>query len=388
MRNVFVLQLLLVILSSLSSAAYAQTNTTTVATLNDTSISVKDIGAKGDGVTDDTLAFVNWWNQVVSTGKPGYIPQGRYIITQGLFWNVEPAASAGVKIYGDGAKRSVLVINNYLGIGCPAQCNAFYSSFSDFGIQAYGVILGVDNIWGNGVDALNGYEFRNLDIEGAGSAIGAPAALWVNGVYSSNFSNVSVNYHGSGDALLLNKAAFNTFQGAFGQAHRGVHLTQIYSGDAVYGNVFLNLDLETDDYDVVIDSPNAATNTFVGGQYAWFNGAAIDAPAGVSNIFLNPNWAPSEGYPQSPLTKNTTGINIHAPRYGMTTPPLPKSGIGYVNSTGQTAMVTIYGGAVSEVCINATCLAPISGGSFLLPPGDTIGLQYTNTPGWLWMPVN
>jgi len=56
---------------------------TTVQTKLRESVSVKDFGAVGDGVTDDTAAI----QAALDTGKPTFIPHGKYKITSELTWS-------------------------------------------------------------------------------------------------------------------------------------------------------------------------------------------------------------------------------------------------------------------------------------------------------------
>lgn len=54
-------------------------------------VSVKDFGAKGDGVTDDTQAFLAAYNAKKQTGGKIYIPEGTYIaynipLDSGIYW--------------------------------------------------------------------------------------------------------------------------------------------------------------------------------------------------------------------------------------------------------------------------------------------------------------
>ena len=61
-------------------------------------ISVKDFGALGNGVADDTQAFQNFANSIGATGKRGYIPTGRYKLTKQVNF------TDNCLVYGDGWK--------------------------------------------------------------------------------------------------------------------------------------------------------------------------------------------------------------------------------------------------------------------------------------------
>ena len=64
----------------------------------DLPLNVKDYGAVGDGVADDTAALQNFITYIVLNGKRGYIPAGVYKITSALDFSSRPSWS----IYGDG----------------------------------------------------------------------------------------------------------------------------------------------------------------------------------------------------------------------------------------------------------------------------------------------
>ena len=66
--------------------------------LND-SVSVKDFGAVGDGVTDDTASFL----AVAATGKSFTVPGGQYRLTGGF------ALAAGQTMRGDGPAKTILI---------------------------------------------------------------------------------------------------------------------------------------------------------------------------------------------------------------------------------------------------------------------------------------
>ncbi|MET8765461.1 glycosyl hydrolase family 28-related protein [Streptomyces sp. NPDC004658] len=63
---------------------------------------VRDFGAKGDGVTDDTAAIQAAVNAAAVAGGTLYIPAGRYILTAALTW------ASGVNAIGAGPRASIL----------------------------------------------------------------------------------------------------------------------------------------------------------------------------------------------------------------------------------------------------------------------------------------
>lgn len=73
-------------------------------------VSVKDFGAKGDGVTDDTAAIQAAINACVNKGL--YFPSGTYKITSQLSV-ASPIFAAGetIRLYGDGPYNSVIAAN-------------------------------------------------------------------------------------------------------------------------------------------------------------------------------------------------------------------------------------------------------------------------------------
>lgn len=68
-------------------------------------ISVKDFGAKGDGITDDTVAIQLALTYLLTTGRGGklYFPAGTYLISSSI--NIYPKTF----IYGDGRETTVIL---------------------------------------------------------------------------------------------------------------------------------------------------------------------------------------------------------------------------------------------------------------------------------------
>lgn len=67
-------------------------------------LNVKTFGAKGDGITDDSLALQNAFNYSRSNGGKVYIPEGKYLHSKHLVIN-------GSYIYGDGSSSLLLATN-------------------------------------------------------------------------------------------------------------------------------------------------------------------------------------------------------------------------------------------------------------------------------------
>ena len=77
-----------------------------------TYISVKDFGAIGDGITDDTIAFQEAINNSSSNGVSLYVEPGRYLISDTL--NI---TNAGFTIFGANSRDSLLIASENFGNG-------------------------------------------------------------------------------------------------------------------------------------------------------------------------------------------------------------------------------------------------------------------------------
>lgn len=74
----------------------------------DGAVSVRDLGATGDGATDDTAEFQAAWTAAATAGRDLFVPAGDYLLTDALSGGI-------VTIRGEGAGRTRLIFQNMAG---------------------------------------------------------------------------------------------------------------------------------------------------------------------------------------------------------------------------------------------------------------------------------
>jgi hypothetical protein len=85
------------------TASFSGATTQTVQTKLEQYVSVKDFGAVGDGVTDDTAAFL-----AAMTAAPNiYVPEGTYCVDAGNSSGCLITSGTGYNVYGDGEKSII-----------------------------------------------------------------------------------------------------------------------------------------------------------------------------------------------------------------------------------------------------------------------------------------
>jgi hypothetical protein len=186
----------------------------------------KDFGAKGDGVTDDTVAIQNWLTAVGSHGGTGYAPSGTYAVNSAL---AQTVAGVSVNIRGGGVGNTtflftgstngfVLTLTRAAGVWggvrisdisivrqqtSPAQSNIGLSVIVDStqGVGYYGN-SGLSDVsivgsspgitgWYTGILLQNAtnFELRNVNIRGPNaSGAGADCGISIDGTSLSMFS--------------------------------------------------------------------------------------------------------------------------------------------------------------------------------------------------------
>jgi hypothetical protein len=65
-------------------------------------------------------------------------------------------------------------------------------------------------------------------------------------------------------------------------------------------------------------------------------------------------------------------------------PAVPASTVTTTNNSGQTAFVTVIGGTVTSINVNAVQVATGSNYTATVPAGQTIAVTYSGAPTWYW----
>lgn len=130
-------------------------------------------------------------------------------------------------------------------------------------------------------DPLNCARIEDLGVFNGKAGATDSVAIHLNYVVNSKFGTVRANCFANGQganygtALLLRQAAFNQFSStSFGNASYGICMKDGFT----YGNVFSANDTENVNNCIELQSENAISNIFLGGQYSLFNNYLINNP--------------------------------------------------------------------------------------------------------------
>lgn len=145
-------------------------------------VNVKDFGAIGDGVTDDTTAFLSALDMLLNTFETGYLycPSGTYKLTQQL---VIDKPFVGIK--GDGIQATDL---SFSGDGIQLSSNADFSLAVIEGLTISGPGPGVGASVGISMPNSNFYFLRDFYVASFDIGINASTAVL------SKFTDFSVNH--------------------------------------------------------------------------------------------------------------------------------------------------------------------------------------------------
>jgi len=161
-------------------------------------INVLDVGATGNGSTNDTAAIQAAFDSIASTGGALYFPKGTYLVPNGINFRQSAAESNNTYyIYGDGAKESIIITENAnisLDLGGRNRVCLYNFGIRDSGTTAKVAIARYRDttIGSDGGGSYHTYE--NLYIEGMFSF----GAIYSIGSEVNNHYNIQINQNGNG----------------------------------------------------------------------------------------------------------------------------------------------------------------------------------------------
>lgn len=236
--------------------------------------SVKDFGAKGDGVTDDTLAIQRAFNEADEI----FFPVGVYKVTNTLYFDGRksgyPYRFVGKSITFS-PRAKILLYANVDGIIFRGSGSTIQNMY----IEIYNNIINYDSTvltleaLDNHTNACESNLFDNLKIfQSWGVKKGTAIKMMATGVsyiYKNKFTNLEINhfYHGikatTNGSLGINS---NIFSGSIWASQQSMHL------NGASGNIF-NLTIQNTTTDP--NNPELA-NVYVNGEYNQFMGLIYD----------------------------------------------------------------------------------------------------------------
>jgi hypothetical protein len=229
-------------------------------------------------------------------------------------------------------------------------------------------------------------------------------------ITSSSFNNVFDSCYLSSSLSVYNYAYVNT--PLLNSSQKGIEIT-----GGSFGNMFTSNNVVSGGQGIYNDGPR---NTFSGNEITfgrvnstYANSIGINNLAGgfdstiIGNRVLGGNYLATFGiviysranvdsntvkYTSTPFYDNagsitgkriTNNVGIN-PRGDLTEPAAnPASATTYTNYFGCPVMVTVSGGAVSQIAINAVNTG-LTSGAFVLGPDNTIKITHSANPTWTW----
>lgn len=399
-------------------------------------VNVKDWGAKGDGVTDDTAA-IQAALDALSVGGPCtvFLSAGTYLISSGLSLPSFPHA-----VVGDGRDTTFLKATSGMTAilsGSPVAKSLYRGFYLNCnGLANYGLSLTLSPEssaqnrleWLGGENAktflynLVGTEDTVLSQcssqgnEGDPSAI-APAlnvqvpngAIYLEGctlfgdcqleyqfaeIDSSTIGPVSINNSTDNVVAWMGLSGCYVYDGATPCISSGTNLSNIRLENcyliAQAQASFINGNLPSGD--VVHASscfflvPSANTNSPV--TIATLSGSGVlilensrgSIPGGQTlNAFESVG-----GGSVIPAMRNLQAVNL--PSQQLAAPAIPATGTALTNDFGVPARVFVAGGTVTNIAVSGVDTG-LTSGMVMVAPGETIALTYTAAPTWTWLGI-
>jgi hypothetical protein len=248
--------------------------TTVQAKLRET-VSVKDFGAVGDGVADDTAAIQNAFSYGGPLYKTIYFPAGKYKTTSALTFSgaggiwMEGAGGGGTDaaIYPSGSGYTALTINGGVNV---------------LNVTLYGGANTINGLYLNGFVLSTANKIRINNFNGFG--------LRIDKCFDSLIENVSIELCGNNNTTTLNTFAYKNY--AFGMFDAGdtcnmTHILRLQVEQANTSAIYISpntLSCVIDNIHSERATPTAGVDTWVfGGNRCTYNNSRIQSIGTVAN---------------------------------------------------------------------------------------------------------
>jgi hypothetical protein len=376
-------------------------------------VNVMAYGAKGNGTTDDTTAIQNAVNAV--SGGVVFVPPGTYPISKTITvpWNNTLIGS------GVGTVLKFTATGDCLRMSNPTTPSQNYATQEDLS---------------GGV--------RDLMIDGASAGTTAPSSglhigdglgYWLSHLFIRNFTAAgSVGLHLDNSVswteklraygiMLSNNATCclieqSTGTSSFEYCHLDAHCylasgqsAVVVQGGAQWDGAMTlagNVQDGATAYLTITGSSSGGAFSKIYDAQFWLRaetGGTITSPpqtinfGSASNVIQNcygymefsGTWTASNAVPANlgnfrGIINGDTALQAAQGQGSVGTPALPATGVAYTNTFLANAAAYVSGGTVTSIVVNGVTTG-LTSGTFLLPPGATITLNYTVAPSWKWV---
>lgn len=264
--------------------------------------------------TDNWVAWIQAIKFCGATGRPLYIPTGRYGFKNAPQIMMTDFYASGILIYGDGQARTILDLRSVTSspnIMIHSASDFYYPTLRDIGIigniQGYVMQIGKSDM----SDPPNMVRFQNVSIQNFNQS-GESKALLMNYCVGGDFdiqlncgSGGSNGAGGYGIALTMRGCGFNKFFGSIGSASISILMQDVVN----FGNQFNCLDMENVAICVRMVGPAHKSNTFISGQWSYFV-AGIDCQNSVKTKVINPNLWPGAPATEANFVAASVGLTV------------------------------------------------------------------------------
>lgn len=264
-------------------------------------VSVKDFGAVGDGITNDTTAI----NNALATGSRVYFPAGTYLAN---VVSLQPTFD----VYGDGMDRTIIKpystsLPAFKNMSNPGSANFWRrSSISKISLQSSGNVgngftFGDPAVYTAGDEQIGRVDFTEVEILGFNKGIFKTCGNIGNNFYSCRFASNNYNYYAQSSDFASGSAPamHSGFDAFYGGENGYATLAAIFVRDNIIGKggwTFRDVDIEGNTGYAVVGLANSSFDygpdmTF---DCCWFEdnatGGSITIDGLSGSITGNPYW--------------------------------------------------------------------------------------------------